>query len=210
MSVKHSKRLQLVSRRKQVAQLYVQGYTQMKIAERLEVSQATVSGDLKLIQQQWRADAVRDFDLCREHELQKLALIEQEAWQAWERSQKPQQSADLAGDDASRPTKKRIRNQYGDPRFLALVNQCIATRRALLGLDLVPVPAEAGQHVNLEERRSRIVALVASLEQRTVVGGSGTLAGFDQPGSVRPTGDGRGLEAGPSSGLSEFGDCRID
>ena len=119
-----------MARRKEVAQLHVQSFTQMKIAERLDVSQATVCGDLKTIEKQWRADAVRDLDLCRQHELQKLALIEQEAWQAWERSQQPQQSADLPGDTTVRPSKRRIRNQYGDPRFLALVNQCIATRRA--------------------------------------------------------------------------------
>ena len=189
MPAKNAKRLQLSARRKEVAHLYTQGFTQMHIAERLGVSQATVSGDLKRVEKQWRADAVRDFDHCREHELQKLSLIEQEAWQAWERSQKPQQSADLTGDDSSRPTKKRIRNQYGDPRFLALVNQCIATRRALLGLDLVPVPAESGQHANLEERRSRVVALIASLEQRRGVGGGGTMAGLEQPGDVRPAGD---------------------
>jgi hypothetical protein len=189
MPAKNSKRVQLAARRREVAHLYTQGYTQMKIADRLGVSQATVSGDLKLVEKQWRADAVRDFDLCREHELQKLALIEQEAWQAWERSQKPQQSADLAGDDSSRPTKKRIRNQYGDPRFLALVNQCIATRRALLGLDLLPISAESGQHVNLEERRSRVVALIASLEQSPVLGSGGAVVSLDQPGDVRPVGD---------------------
>ena len=193
MIKKTSKRTELASRRKEVAQLHIQGYTQTKIAERLGVSQATISGDLKIIEKQWRADAVRDFDLCRQHELQKLALIEQEAWQAWERSQKPQQSADLAGDGSNRPNRKRIRNQYGDPRFLALVNQCIATRRALLGLDLAPASMESGSHarsnVTFEERRSQVVALIASLEQRPAIGPAGATLSLDQPGDVRPAGD---------------------
>jgi hypothetical protein len=191
MSPKNTKRVQLVSRRKDVAQLYVQGYTQMKIADRLGVSQATISGDLKLVEKQWRTEAVRDFDLCREHELQKLSLIEQEAWQAWERSQKPLQSADLGGGDSTHPVKKRIRNQYGDPRFLALVNQCIATRRALLGLDLLPVSMEAGSHgpVSLEERKSQVIALIASLEQRPAVGPAGAVLSLDEPGTIRPGGD---------------------
>jgi site-specific recombinase XerD len=191
MSAKNSKRLQLMARRKEVAHLYTQGYTQMKIAERLGVSQATVSGDLKLIERQWRSDAVRDFDLCREHELEKLSLIEQEAWQAWERSQKPQQSADLSDDGSNRPSRKRIRNQYGDPRFLALVNQCIATRRALLGLDLLPASMESGlhAHISLEERRSQVVALITSLGQRPAIGPAGAAPGLNQPGDVRPTGN---------------------
>jgi hypothetical protein len=203
MPAKNTKRLQLMTRRKDVAQLYTQGYTQVKIAERLGVSQATISGDLKLVEKQWRADAVRDFDLCRQHELQKLSLIEQEAWQAWERSQKPLQSADLAGDESTRPTRKRIRNQYGDPRFLALVNQCIATRRALLGLDLLPTAVESSQHghVNLEQRRSQVIALITSLEQRPGFGRAGTTASIDEPGTVRPSGDGGGMEAGQTPRL---------
>lgn len=191
MPMPTSKRLRRVERRKEVAQMHVQGYTQAQIAEQLVISQATVCGDLKAIEKEWRDSAVRDFDLCREREIRKLSLIEQEAWRAWERSQKPQQSADLPGDESNRPTKKRIRNQYGDPRFLALVNQCIASRRALLGLDLDSLSLESDPHAhaNLEERRHRVLALVTALGQRSAIGGTGTPADGDQPGDVRPTGD---------------------
>jgi hypothetical protein len=125
----------LTRRREQVADLYVQGWRQVAIARHLGVSQPTISQDLRAIQRQWRESAIRDFDVLRERELQKLDRLEREAWDAWERSKKPAQSAviNISGD--SQRTQKRVEEQIGDPRYLEQVQKCIAARRALLGLD---------------------------------------------------------------------------
>src|SRR5712671_208116 len=102
MIVPPSKKLAILERRKQVADLYLQGWTQIAIAERLGVKQPTICEDLQGIRKQWRESAVRDFDLAREMELLKCDRVEREAWAAWERSQKPAQSAVVTGEGSGR------------------------------------------------------------------------------------------------------------
>src|SRR5260221_7975920 len=117
MIVPPSKKLAILERRKQVADLYLQGWTQIAIAERLGVKQPTICEDLQWIRKQWRESAVRDFDSAREMELLKCDRIQREAREAWERSKKPVQSA-VVSDDArgKHRTQKRLKHQHGDPR----------------------------------------------------------------------------------------------
>lgn len=129
------RRLELLRRRQAVADLYVQGHSQMAIAERLNISQSTISADLKQIRREWRESMIRDFDHAQDKELAKIDRLEREAWAAWERSQKPVQSAVLEGENTQQPRRKTMRSQHGDPRYLDLVHKCIAARCALLGLN---------------------------------------------------------------------------
>ena len=80
--------------------------------------------------------------MLRERELQRIDRVEREAWAAWERSQQPVQSAVVTGEDIAKRTRKSVQQKYGDPRFLDIVHKCIAQRRAMLGLDMIIVPAE--------------------------------------------------------------------
>jgi transposase len=130
-----NKKFKIAHRREQLTELYLQGWSQTRIARHLEISQNTVSLDLRAIQKEWRESSLRDFDALRERELQKIDRLEREANAAWERSQKPIQEARMQGDVPNQRTQKRVKNQYGDPRFLEIVRKCIADRRALLGLD---------------------------------------------------------------------------
>jgi hypothetical protein len=145
-------------RRQQVAELYLKGWSQPAIAQELNVAQSTVNSDIRAVEQEWIASGVRDFDLARELELQKLKMLERESWDAWKRSQKPAQSATVTGEGTGNNTRKNIKNQVGDPRFLDQINRCIAQRRTLLGLDAplqvadVTVIAEETP----EERRARL------------------------------------------------------
>ena len=176
-----SKYLRINMRRRQVADLYLQGWTQQQIAVEVSVGQGTISTDLKRIQKQWRESSVRDFDLAREVEIQKIDRIEREAWAAWERSKLPSQAATTTGDEHDRKTRRHVRNQYGDPRFLEQVNKCIASRRALLGLDApsrMEVETDAG---TLVERRSRVFDSFAALRDRAGIGSPGELPGDLEP-----------------------------
>ncbi len=162
MPVKPSKSLAVIERRQQVAQLYLQGWTQQAIAKQLEVVQSTICYDLQQIRKEWRLSAIRDFDDARAMELQRIDRIEREAWAAWERSQKPLQTAVITGQGAGERTRKCLTNQYGDPRFLDIVHKCIAQRRALLGLDAI-APTETNPHDELtpDVRRARFLAVLA-------------------------------------------------
>ena len=127
--------LKIQHRRQQVAERYLQGWTQSAIAGDLVVSQATVSSDLKAIRKEWRASQIRDFDEAVQLELSKLQLLEREAWSGWQRSQEPAEITRVTQEGEGRKAEKTVRKQIGDPRFLELVHRAITARRALLGLD---------------------------------------------------------------------------
>jgi hypothetical protein len=139
-----------------------------------------------------RDAALRDFDESRAIELQKLDFMEREAWAGWFRSQKPAQSAVVTGDGTGNLTRKSMKHQMGDPRFLALVNQCITQRRALLGLDLLPAPASPETNfdgnLTLESRQQQVLALLAAFRDRVRIGDAAAPPDAQQPGNVR-TGD---------------------
>ena len=126
-------------------------------------SQPTISNDLRAIQRQWRESAIRDFDVLRERELQKLDRVEREAWEAWERSKKPTQSAVITDNGNGQRTQKKVEEQYGDPRYLDQIQKCVASRRALLGLDsptkIAPVSpdGEEAYHTHVMAELMRLV-----------------------------------------------------
>jgi hypothetical protein len=201
MPVNRGHQLSIVQRRQKVADLYIQGWTQMEIAAHLDVGQTTVSHDLIELRTEWRKSAVRDFDEARERELRKLDRIEKEAWAAWERSQKPAQSAHINDETNQRRTKRHVKNQYGDPRFLEVVNRCIAARCALLGLAKSPVETD-GDGFTFNERRDRIVAVVAALRDRQGAETDRTGPGGAESGLVRANSVERTVDAGPAPGVS--------
>ncbi|MDZ4780431.1 MAG: helix-turn-helix domain-containing protein [Planctomycetia bacterium] len=164
MPTKPNKKVERARRRQQVAELYVQGWTQQVIGEHLQICQTTVCFDLKALRREWRESSIRDFDSQRYVELKKLERVEREAWAAWERSQKPLQSAVLNGEGSAARARKTVKNQHGDPRFLEQVQKCLVQRRALLGLDaptlLAPV-TPSGQPlsiVGIQQLRTELLA----------------------------------------------------
>ncbi|MDB5336643.1 MAG: hypothetical protein JWN70_2262 [Planctomycetaceae bacterium] len=201
MAVTRARKTEIQLRRKQIAELYVQGWTQMAIAEKLNIGQPTVSLDLQKLQKEWRDSRIRDFDSVRELEIQKLDRLEREAWAAWERSQKPSQSAEFKDDASNIPSKKKVKNQNGDPRFLVVVHQCIASRRALLGLDMLPALPKEDTHDNSVERTDRIVSLVTAIRDRERAADARTIIIDQHPRDVRDGSERGQVEDGPPPGL---------
>jgi hypothetical protein len=126
---------QIEHRRQQVAQYYLQGWSQGEIARNLGIAQSTVSSDLKAIRRAWRESAVRDFDEAVCCELARLSHLEREAWTGWRRSLDAQETTRIVQAEGAKRAEKTVRQSPGDPRFLDLVHRCIAGRRAILGLD---------------------------------------------------------------------------
>ena len=169
MATNHNRRFALAQRRQKVTDLYLQGWSEVSIAAELNVSQATVSSDVQYVRKKWEASAIRNFDELRTRELQKLDYIEREAWAAWQRSQKPAQSAVVNGEGNGERARKTLKNQYGDPRFLDQVNKCISQRRAITGLDAplevteVPTPETPLILLSREERTIRLDQIAVRL-----------------------------------------------
>lgn len=140
------------ARREQVSKLYLGGKSQYEIATTLTpefptpsgkpISQQTIAKDLKIIRSEWRSSAVRNFDAMKSMELAKVDQVELEAWQAWQRSigkTKTVTKHAEAGGAKEIPGKRFITEKIevlnGDPRFLAIINECIKRRCDILGLD---------------------------------------------------------------------------
>ena len=137
----------LAARRREVVNLYHKGWTQSAIASHLKIPQATVSRDLAAMRDYWREFSIHDVEKVRIEQLQKIDLIETEAWAAWERSQKQHHSAQITRDKNGDSTRTSLQDRYGDPRFLREVGRCIADRHRIVGVsppELPPKPSADG------------------------------------------------------------------
>jgi hypothetical protein len=192
MAASRHKLLAVLKRREHVADLYLKGWTQVAIAAECGVAQSRISVDLAKIREAWLNSAIRDFNVLRERELQRIDRVEREAWAAWERSQQPVQSAVVTGEDITKRTKKSVHQKYGDPRFLDVVHRCIAQRRAMLGLDLVIVPAPPAPPITpveeLEKQRAETHERLRELGIRLGLGANALDPAQPPPGMFAETG----------------------
>jgi predicted transcriptional regulator len=181
-----NEKLDLETRRRKAADMYLQGWSQEAIAQVLDVAQSSVSRYLDDARAEAREAAAVDFDELRSRELQKVALVEREAWSAWERSQTPVASAVLTDGGKGTTSRRGLKHQHGDPRFLDLVNKCIAQRCLLLGLQ--PAPAASGGQADglipYELRRERFITAVAQLRHLDRLGDAGSRPDGPEPGGV--------------------------
>jgi hypothetical protein len=131
--------LTIESRRCQVAELFLRGIRrQGELARRLGVDRSTVSRDLKVLNARWKEAAIRDLDAAKGQELERIDLLEQEYWAAWEKSKNGHETTttEQTTTPEGERNKAAIRReeQHGDPRYLAGVQWCIDKRCEILGL----------------------------------------------------------------------------
>lgn len=125
----------------QIAEMYLSGRTQADIAHALNVTQQTISNDLKTLQERWLASSVRDFNELRAEQLAKIDRLEAEYWSAWERSKRPRTRKGKKQKSSSGPTGNSdessvvVEERDGNPAWLAGVDRCVERRCKLLGLD---------------------------------------------------------------------------
>jgi len=122
------------TRRRRVADLYVQAVSLAEMADSLGVDADAVKRDLQAVHNAWREERPEDFDTLREQELQKIDRVEREAWQAWERSKKPAAATKVSSETSKRKAERTTKEQSGDPRYLTIVKDCIDRRCRLLGI----------------------------------------------------------------------------
>lgn len=126
-----------------IASLYLRGLTHWGIAEELNkrrpyaLTRSAITRDLQRIRKHWLASSLRDFDEAKAQELAKIDHVEAEAWAAWERSKESQVSTKTRreeGKEAKTSAERTETQRVGDPRWLQVVDSCIAHRIRLLGL----------------------------------------------------------------------------
>lgn len=135
----------LARRHRQVARLYLRGFPQGEIAQKLGVHASTVSQDLAKIRQYWLESAKLDMDAIKAKELAKLDALEMEYWRAWERSKGEHTKRTRSYVEGTAKGEKAegvpvtvtetVEQTSGDPRFLAGIESCMQRRAKMLGLD---------------------------------------------------------------------------
>ena len=144
MAANKRRSIQIERDRREIADLYLQGWTQQRIADHINadkergytLSQRMISYDLLALQKKWQHSALVDIDAAKAQELAKLDRLEREYWDAWERSCGVMETERISG-DATKPSSivKTSKNRDGDPRFLQGVMGCIDRRCKILGVD---------------------------------------------------------------------------
>lgn len=137
---KRSTQKQEVNRRRQlVSKLRHEGArTQNEIVTRLkedygiEVTQATISGDLKALDQLWRASAIDNIDKWKRETLKQYRYLYQQSLSAWESSLEDAEEISTGGKDG--PSEK-IKGQSGNPAHIRNAQESLKAIREVLGLD---------------------------------------------------------------------------
>lgn len=142
-----NKKKVILERRSRIAEMYLRGVEQYKIAEELGVSTGQISQDLKKLAQQWQASINQNMDEIKAREMEKINNLEKQYYDAWIRScaVKTKKSMKKKGVLTKQPdeTKKLLANDseqtlteeqmIGDPRFLEGVLKCINKREEIFG-----------------------------------------------------------------------------
>lgn len=176
-----------------IAEWYCKGEAQALIAVKLQLSQQQISYDLVEIRKRWRASALVNYDEAMGKELARLDMVESQAWNAWDASKRtvrktrtktmPVIQAESAGDDGPFTAQlvqtaeftEMLEESVGDPRYLAVILQCIEKRGNILGLNNPKKQAgdllgeNAKEHIirleqGNEQNARSIIALVREIE----------------------------------------------
>jgi predicted transcriptional regulator len=139
-----NKKKVILERRSRVAELYLRGVAQYKIAEELNVTSGLISQDLKKLSEQWQASINENIDKIKAREMEKINNLERQYHDAWIRSceVKTKKSAkkkgltNKTGQSLGIDSKEQTfteEQQIGDPRFLEGVRWCITKREEIFG-----------------------------------------------------------------------------
>ncbi len=129
--------LKVLARRRDVAQLYLQGYKQVELAQKHRVSQAQISLDLKWIRAEWIKESTLAFNERLARELARIDALEIEAWNGYRRSigtkerTLTEKTEGLMANTRAQLQKEQL---LGDPRWLDQVKWCIEQRLKIFGV----------------------------------------------------------------------------
>lgn len=152
---KHQQRQQLIiaDRRSRVMGLRLDGYTHREIAEKLSVSNCTVSKDLAAVMNDLRDEAVADMKALERKQLLALDRVIRRATEGWQRSLEPEvtvQKTDAEHDGVKETKTVATRKpQCGNPQFLTVYLNAVAQKTKILGLE-APEKADVNVRVPLD------------------------------------------------------------
>lgn len=149
---------EIAKRRKEIAELHLQGLSNYEISVRLGISLSQVGRDLKAVEKEWQKQRIADIETVKNRDLAKLDYSEKQLWAAWVRScdkisqQKVKKVSLMGGDPVEREREIKALQGIGDPRYISEILKCIQLRAKILGY-------EAAQKIDLSFERLSDVQL---------------------------------------------------
>lgn len=150
-----------------ISEMYLNGSTQMEIAEAINKSQPTVSRAIKRIHERWLESPLVNFNEAKMRELAAIDRVEQAAWEAWEASREQHKTRTTTGArDKPSAASLTTKDQNGDAQFLNVVLKCSKQRSDLLGLIVTRTElAEPGQGGGKLDSMTPIFRLIGEKEK---------------------------------------------
>lgn len=134
------------ARRAKVATLYHRGMMLKDIAVAVKASRTTVYEDIQDLHRQWVERAETEIEKAKVQQLQRLAWVEDEMSEAWEKSKEPgltEFDETTSGEDGdTRKRRKTIQRQTGNPKYMDSILRCVSERCKIMGL-YAPVKVES-------------------------------------------------------------------
>jgi len=169
-------KIQLERDRLTISELHLKGWSQQRIADHLEVDKSTICREIKKIKAAWKAEVIEDHDILVKQELRRLAMLEAEYWDAWQRSQQQRDtsfSERLAtGKNEAGEVLGRIRQatkseqKVGEAVFLNGIQRVVDSRCKLLGL----FPEEksgAGSAISFSDQQVSVLSQLMQVSDNT-------------------------------------------
>ena len=154
-----------------VADLHARGRTMQEIGRALDIDVARVCRYVKQLRTEWRTSRLQDMDELTGAELQKIALVEREAFNGWQKSTEDSVETRTTEVDGKEQVTTIRRGQAGNAKFLEVVVLAMQRRAKLLGLDpptkkdvmvgFKQVPMESR-----EARKARVFARIQELRDK--------------------------------------------
>ena len=182
---------------------YRKGWAPTRMSERFGIALRNIHRDCRILDRRYLEAQVENVSHRRAAEVAKIALVEQEAWGAWDKSKedaevRTQRMRKAEAGAQGMPVEATIRTegQSGDPAYLRLVLESTRERRKVLGTDR-PERHDIRDVTNLTD--DELDEEIARLERPERGEGAppGTPAGEDQPPAATPGGDPPGPQPTP-------------
>lgn len=135
--------MERLAQRAAIGRMHLRRIPAKDIAEALSLSPSVVNKEIKRLKDWFKEQSEAQAKVMRENELAHLRLVRDEAWIAWEESQRDFKASEktirmrggTAG-EASGVNKERTEKRIGDPRFLVLVVKTTSEIMDTYGLKL--------------------------------------------------------------------------
>jgi hypothetical protein len=152
--------LAMEQRRKRVASLYLRRWTQTRIAHHLGVSQTTISRDMDVIRDEWRANRTMNYERRLDQEIAEVDGVMERALKGWLRSLTDAETVTTTETEGKpQEVKTSRKGQSGNPAYLDKILACVELRLRLIGIKKDPTLLE------------QVLELVPGLAERLALGG---------------------------------------